>query len=1812
MESNQITNFSRGLYMDSHPSMQPDGTYPYALNATKDTLDYVKTGVANEASTELCFKLEEGFYPVGWGFLEEKNSIVVFSYNEQEGRSQIGIGNLNDCIYKVLLDDSKLDRKLCFNIGEKIKPQFKNIQPCNHVKVYWSVNSTYYTLDIDGDLCNLTYDDLLLFQCICAPSVEALVSETGGVDLKAGAYQFVAQLEDADTNVTNWFFISDPVYVGSKDNKAGQRSTSSIYLTIDNLDRRYEKVNIGVITTIGGITTQRKITTEYYDGKKITYVYRGTTGQEEEIDLSEIKDKTNGYIRGKDLIQKDGRLFLFSIVDEFNISLQRRANAIEVEYITSKVPYKDAEKFQNFMRDETYALAIWPNYCDGTSGEAAHIPGRKPIPYDLEIIPKGAEGNCYECDVPRWKVENTAFRTELFCPEAISLSENDIHDREWIDERRVYNEIDFSQRGCGKNEFTDVKKRGNCCDEYALGKDLCKDNPPDQTDPTNPSHNLLIPTEFIVGKVDPVTGILDPCGCVPYKEGLSGGYYKERESVPTTSALEYGCEPKAIYSPDGCKIIGYEPTIYSIGQMAYWESEETYPYTKDCEGQYIYGELAGQPIRHHKFPLSTLEPIFYSTQQCVQTKANPANKEDLDTVVHLMGIRAKNINFKDLDFPKPLCPHNPFTIGFIKRDHSNKSIIGKGLFTHTFKGFVDGQEVAIPKNGVNSLEQFDRYSEKDLFTTTGREVARHHGGININAPIYTFHSPDTTFDTPPVDADRSVIEFEYFGCGHRHGLYAEDSDPDKPDSLKINLKGARQAINLNHYTAPASQDPNSGRCLDRLNFELIQTTDVLNVKEHKTPPPFPSTFYEGDYYYGIVFNVDIPPANVSEISLEYSALTYKDKITGSGVSTLKFENTKHYYRFPVTGASTSYAMKVVTTEGCTYEYVVTDLKATFTITLPSGQTSRRTVRTSKNKVSANEAEPKKETYAPEYRCLEGISYAPADSVVKKGNGLTYPLLNLKREKSIYLQMRGGQLRLSDNNSIDRYLSDNMYNGFQQFGGELAANGTCDGSFMGDVGCHSCPIYKAAGHYGSIKRYNPSQYGRLESAGYIPLQIGTADDLLCGKIDIFNGDTFIGQYSFSRTSYISNKININEHIKKRDYDSFFEICDYRCGEPEEGCGSMGDLREEGLRQFNLTGNETDFCWDGRTSFNGNPRGSVLGYTGEGSTDAYFPMTQRTDILFFVETAINLSKRQIGDEDKQEIHYKNTGTKYLDPTIPSGRGWEKAYLSSFGAQMLEAPHYKRFWRSFIKAVTLFTVNCSTLDKILGIKACLVKKCYDGNSNCVMDDNLVKGYGNNHDQLNIIAWNDNYSEYNWDFSKLNDICVFRGYADPYDTCKCIETANVFYYSEKQNPMSKADAYRNFKANSYVEIPAEFGKLKDMFIVNGQLYAQTTDNILNLHTREDTLNTSGGQEVTIAQTQYLRSNPTELFSDIPEGHAGTLDPNASVNTQFGRIFIDQEGKKIFRFSAKGLEEISNFGVRSFLKNNLDIKLLSHFPDYPYSDENTIGYKIGFDHRFNRFIFTKIDYEPIYPEKLEIHGRFFRDIESKALVPFDDETQFFNRSFTLSYDPVDKTWISFHSYYPQGYVWDRDHLYSFQQGGLWKHGSKYGEFQMFYDKYHEHILEAVIKDQHGIESINNDLVVDFEAREYSGAEWIRGKKSSFNGMLVYNDNQSSGNTSIEKKNSNNQLARMTQKEGVVTAEYTGGVMRINELKDRVVDEDSPIFTGKKVNELSQVNKENIGTSSQPLEGKYLVVRLHLDDETKTNLEHITKRVVSGTTINSK
>ena len=46
---------------------------------------------------------------------------------------------------------------------------------------------------------------------------------------------------------------------------------------------------------------------------------------------------------------------------------------------------------------------------------------------------------------------------------------------------------------------------------------------------------------------------------------------------------------------------------YETGEFAYWESTEEYPCNED-----LWGELAGQKIRHHKFPDVLVSPIFES------------------------------------------------------------------------------------------------------------------------------------------------------------------------------------------------------------------------------------------------------------------------------------------------------------------------------------------------------------------------------------------------------------------------------------------------------------------------------------------------------------------------------------------------------------------------------------------------------------------------------------------------------------------------------------------------------------------------------------------------------------------------------------------------------------------------------------------------------------------------------------------------------------------------------------------------------------------------------------------------------------------------------------------------------------------------------------------------------------------------------------------------------------------------------------------------------------------------------------------------
>lgn len=1837
MSKEQIGNvFSRGMILDTPPSMQPDGSYRVAVNAQMDSYDYTSAGLFNSPSNELCFTIQEGFKICGWALIEERDEIIVFSFNEATKISQIGLGNLKTCEYKIVLedkDDSRFLQKFCFSPSEKINPQFKHLRPCNNLWVYWSNNFTYYRLNLDADLCDIKYEDIVLFDCKCPSVINAYTIDDGSDLLDVGAYQFACQLIDDDENKTNWFPISNPVSLTGMDNAVGDKSDKAFLIEIKNLPKSFPKVALAVIKTVGGIQTAEVFSVLYHNGRKISYVYRGKNKDDEPIEIAEILSRKTGYIQGRDLIQRDGRLYLYNLKEEWNLDAQKYANKIKTSFNVWGLPAKFAGDYPTLPRGEVISLAAVYNYCDGTSSLGFHIPGRGGSKDDFTVIPAGDPKNCTACDLFKWQIEDTAFIEESYCTASIlELSQNSANTVEgtFIDGETLYlplteederwhckatevtvdddSGVEIGER-CPPYDSGGVEDCEECLDvesqiEVVIGKTFCPDD-----------------EECVDGRC-PSTGnpclFCNTCGNDKYKKVVYASQYEYTTSESDIASIDFSACPagEPLYDDEGCRIIGYKPSKVAKGKFGYWESEETYPKTKDCNGDYLYQELAGRPIRHHMVPDEGLIQFHHSKRMGVVCNERPDNHEWEDTNVFIIGLEVCNIELPP-NPPKPYCPNNPVSIYWQKVDPTDRRVTARGLFTHTYKGNIGNKEYAVPKHAVNSLELIDRHIDRRYDSIDHNRFGDVH-----HLPIYTFHSPDTTFQKAPLLADRVKIPFEIFGTGKRYGTFGEGEEPLNMWHTTMNVRGARQAINLNQYedTGESVIITKPAQCQRRVTF-----TYTINGCE-----AIPGEPQRKDVFAAV--SVDVQGSLIEFFSANIGGYSLLRNGSSSSISIQLPKPSGRGVPFSVAFKDIVLVLRDPNNPGVTCRYTPADVEGPIVIGKPLSCKWEYVLTGIR---SENETSVEVKFTGGFSRCIKGLSYAPHDSIVSKGDLFTYPLLNLKREDSVYVELEGDRFIL--NKRIDPFLNDSLYNG-----GASIMNQTSDGSFFGDWFCQECPIHLAAGHFGMLLNDSPNQYGRIESATYIPLGMDlSADEVICGKAERYGiGDSWIGMYSFRRFGYVTDKVGtINQQNEPDTYGKMdIEIDSIRlkhllclgdCSKMPTSCEedeNVDNRKSINLREFSVNGKRG--CWDGTTRFAGNPTNPIR--------DTYLPNTLNTLVHFWTESRINLNKRKSGISDPYtyelnknyptskgaEIYYRKLKTIDLDPEFPKGTAWTRAWLSRVGIQWQTIAVLKRFARTILKilltvgiAIALASLGiigivaffiilfndslnsslCKLLSKLLGIRQCF-PRCYNGESNCHAD----------HSQL--LPFERNYSGYNWDFNTQNDLETKIGMTDPYDTCICdVGEGNQMVYSQKQNPLSIIDSYKNFLPNSYIHLPASSGKIKNLFNWGNNFYAHTSDMIINIATSDGILDLGNGQALeVITQGGELRTMPKELISDVPEGFAGTRDPNAAINTPLGRVFVDRESKSIFVFNS-GLEEISLYGIKNFLKENLDIELVKQFPNFTPIDEAIgVGYKIGYDHRFNKLVITKIDYIAKFPEKLELVDNVtFRHKESKQYVSLEDETHFFNNSFTLSYDPKNKRWISFETFYPDGYVWDRDHLYSIKDGGFWKHGDSYGDFQKYYGHYYPHSVEFVIKHNDGGYAQFVDMEIDTEVESFDGENWVKGVDKTFDKALFYNDNQISGEVLLNKKDKVNTLSNITQTYGEVTYSKVNDIIRINGIVDRSVDKDIPIFDGRGKDGLNIVNQENIGNSKTPLEGKYMIARLILDDPNASNVQHLTKRVIT-------
>ena len=208
-----------------------------------------------------------------------------------------------------------------------------------------------------------------------------------------------------------------------------------------------------------------------------------------------------------------------------------------------------------------------------------------------------------------------------------------------------------------------------------------------------------------------------------------------------------------------CKI-----TVETGGEFAYWESTETYP----CYDE-VWGALAGQPIRHHKFPENAKSHIhadgddfIYPIGVRIWSESLFAAILDTETVYDPLNTYGNHqIPVKELICGYELVRGNRV---------NNKSVVAKGLIydVGSFRDVKSGREFYYPNYPYNSLED-DAYikSTPDWYNKADRGIDDNdygmalHQGFNVIGSRYTFHSPDTHFQYPKIGTELKLETVEY-------------------------------------------------------------------------------------------------------------------------------------------------------------------------------------------------------------------------------------------------------------------------------------------------------------------------------------------------------------------------------------------------------------------------------------------------------------------------------------------------------------------------------------------------------------------------------------------------------------------------------------------------------------------------------------------------------------------------------------------------------------------------------------------------------------------------------------------------------------------------------------------------------------------------------------------------------------------------------------------------------------------------------------------------------------------------------------------
>ena len=388
-------------------------------------------------------------------------------------------------------------------------------------------------------------------------------------------------------------------------------------------------------------------------------------------------------------------------------------------------------------------------------------------------------------------------------------------------------------------------------------------------------------------------------------------------------------------------------------------------------------------------------------------------------------------------------------------------------------------------------------------------------------------------------------------------------------------------------------------------------------------------------------------------------------------------------------------------------------------------------------------------------------------------------------------------------------------------------------------------------------------------------------------------------------------------------------------------------------------------------------------------------------------------------------------------------------------------------------------------------------------------------------------NYYKYDYSLSVSKLFNNFASWGNLYprdydpkiaDTCYVYRPKRVIY-SLPQEQEVKKDNWRVFLTNNRKDFNAQITSIKSVNRT-GALFMLDTQSPLQF-TGVDQLQTDIGTKITLGDGGLFQQPLQSLVNADESYEYGSCQNKFAVaGTTHGVFWVSQNTGKVFQYAGQ-LDEISRGGLKWWFAKYLPSELLRAFPDYPLHDNpvSGIGVQLIYDNTNEILYMSKKDYKPKFDMYYD-DGGFYRFVNNiKVYYPFSDRNAWEDASWTMSYDPKVKGWISMHDWKPTFLIPGKAHFMSVNDNSIWKHNVRCDSYCNFYGIDYPFEIEFVSATGQTVTSMRNvEYILEAYKYHHECRDRFHVLDENFDYAIIYNSEQISGLLHLNLKSKSNPL----------------------------------------------------------------------------------------------